>query len=83
MASHAELPERSKVDAGEKKQTQQEMDSQHFSPYRADGKLYGFVCVVTGALQPVGQAIIKELAGKFFDLLYLFSYLFYFTQFNM
>ncbi|KAH7376541.1 hypothetical protein B0T11DRAFT_324425 [Plectosphaerella cucumerina] len=33
-----------------------------FSPYRADGKLYGFVCVVTGASQPVGQAIIEELA---------------------
>jgi len=39
------------------------MDSEHFSPYRADGKLYGFVCVVTGAQQPVGQAIIRELAG--------------------
>jgi hypothetical protein len=24
---------------------------------------YGFVCVVTGAQQPVGQAIIKELAS--------------------
>lgn len=24
---------------------------------------YGFVCVVTGALQPVGQAIIEELAA--------------------
>ena len=24
---------------------------------------YGFVCVVTGAQQPVGQAIIQELAG--------------------
>ncbi|KAL0938938.1 3-oxoacyl-(acyl-carrier-protein) reductase [Colletotrichum truncatum] len=34
-----------------------------FSPYRADGKLYGFVCVVTGAAQPVGQAIIEELAA--------------------
>ncbi|KAJ4419880.1 hypothetical protein N0V82_004703 [Gnomoniopsis sp. IMI 355080] len=34
-----------------------------FSPYRADGKLYGFVCVVTGAAQPVGQAIIYELAA--------------------
>ncbi|OBR15475.1 3-oxoacyl-(Acyl-carrier-protein) reductase [Colletotrichum higginsianum IMI 349063] len=34
-----------------------------FSPYRADGKLHGFVCVVTGAAQPVGQAIIEELAG--------------------
>jgi len=39
------------------------MDTEHFSPYRADGKLYGFVCVVTGAQQPVGQAIIKELAA--------------------
>ncbi|KAK1636714.1 hypothetical protein BDP81DRAFT_319994 [Colletotrichum phormii] len=35
-----------------------------FSPYRADGKLYGFVCVVTGAAQPVGRAIIEELAGR-------------------
>ena len=26
---------------------------------------YGFVCVVTGAQQPVGQAIIQELAGMF------------------
>lgn len=34
-----------------------------FSPYRADGKLYGFVCVVTGASQAVGQAIIEELAA--------------------
>ncbi|GKT42189.1 3-oxoacyl-[acyl-carrier-protein] reductase FabG [Colletotrichum spaethianum] len=33
-----------------------------FSPYRADGKLYGFVCVVTGAAQPVGRAIVEELA---------------------
>jgi len=39
------------------------MDTEHFSPYRPDGKLYGFVCVVTGAQQPVGQAIIKELAS--------------------
>ncbi|KAK0734122.1 hypothetical protein B0T26DRAFT_687203 [Lasiosphaeria miniovina] len=34
-----------------------------FSPYRQDGKLYGFVCVVTGASMPVGQAIIQELAA--------------------
>ncbi|GKT83396.1 3-oxoacyl-(acyl-carrier-protein) reductase [Colletotrichum tofieldiae] len=34
-----------------------------FSPYRADGKLYGFVCVVTGAAQPVGRAIVEELAA--------------------
>ncbi|KAL8791027.1 MAG: hypothetical protein Q9213_000234 [Squamulea squamosa] len=34
-----------------------------FSPYRADGKLYGFVCVVSGADQPVGEAIISELAA--------------------
>ncbi|KAG9245116.1 hypothetical protein BJ878DRAFT_503019 [Calycina marina] len=39
------------------------VDTEHFSPYRADGKLYGFVCVVTGAQQPVGQAIVKELAS--------------------
>lgn len=38
-------------------------DSSHFSPYRADGKLYGFICVVTGATQPIGQAIVSELAG--------------------
>lgn len=38
-------------------------DSEHFSPYRADGKLYGFVCVVTGATQPVGLAVVKELAA--------------------
>lgn len=34
-----------------------------FSPYRSDGKLYGFVCVVTGASQLVSQAIIEELAA--------------------
>ena len=38
--------------------------SSHFSPYRSDGKLYGFVCVVTGATQPIGQAIVAELACK-------------------
>ncbi|KAF1935256.1 NAD(P)-binding protein [Clathrospora elynae] len=38
-------------------------DSEHFSPYRADGKLYGFVCIVTGATQPVGKAIVAELAA--------------------
>ncbi|KAF8854408.1 NAD(P)-binding protein [Acephala macrosclerotiorum] len=38
-------------------------DTEHFSPYRADGKLYGFVCVVTGAQQPVGQAVVRELAA--------------------
>ena len=41
-----------------------ESESDHFSPYRPDGKLYGFVCVVTGADQPVGSAIVAELAGK-------------------
>ena len=30
-----------------------------------DERQYGFVCVVTGSQQPVGQAIIKELAGEF------------------
>jgi hypothetical protein len=40
-----------------------ESESDHFSPYRPDGKLYGFVCVVTGANQPVGGAIAVELAG--------------------
>ncbi|KAL1639560.1 hypothetical protein SLS58_007759 [Diplodia intermedia] len=39
------------------------MDSEHFSPYRPDGKLYGFVCVVTGATQPIGRAIVHELAA--------------------
>ncbi|KAF2452472.1 hypothetical protein BDY21DRAFT_359288 [Lineolata rhizophorae] len=39
------------------------MDSEHFSPYRADGKLYGFVCVVTGATMPIGTAITLELAA--------------------
>jgi len=34
-----------------------------FSPYRADGKLHGFVCIVTGATQPVGRAIVNELAA--------------------
>ncbi|MCJ1355859.1 MAG: hypothetical protein MMC33_005851 [Icmadophila ericetorum] len=38
-------------------------DSESFSPYRSDGKLYGFVCVVTGATQPVGKAIVMELAA--------------------
>merc|ERR1711939_918327 len=40
-----------------------EDESDHFSPYRADGKLYGFVCVVTGANMPVGSAIVTELAA--------------------
>ncbi|KAF2088121.1 NAD(P)-binding protein [Saccharata proteae CBS 121410] len=39
------------------------MESEHFSPYRSDGKLYGFVCVVTGATQPIGRAITMELAA--------------------
>jgi len=39
------------------------MDSEYFSPYRTDGKLFGFVCVVTGATQPVGKAITLELAA--------------------
>ncbi|RMY74411.1 hypothetical protein D0864_10027 [Hortaea werneckii] len=42
---------------------QQETESQHFSPYRSDGKLYGFVCIVTGATQPVGKAVVHELAA--------------------
>ncbi|KAK4681669.1 hypothetical protein QC764_109445 [Podospora pseudoanserina] len=38
------------------------MDStDEFSPYREDGKLYGFVCVVTGASHPIGQAIIQDM----------------------
>lgn len=39
-------------------------ESDHFSPYRTDGKLYGFVCVVTGADKPIGAAVVSELAGK-------------------
>ncbi|KAF2773637.1 NAD(P)-binding protein [Teratosphaeria nubilosa] len=41
----------------------QESESDHFSPYRPDGKLYGFVCIVAGATQPVGKAIVSELAA--------------------
>lgn len=41
----------------------QEQADNHFSPYRSDGKLYGFVCVVTGATQPVGRSIVTELAA--------------------
>ncbi|KAM0715145.1 hypothetical protein Q7P37_009610 [Cladosporium fusiforme] len=37
-------------------------ESEHFSPYRPDGKLYGFVCIVIGATQPVGRAVVHELA---------------------
>lgn len=44
--------------------TSEELESEHFSPYRSDGKLYGFVCIVTGGMQPVGKAIVLELAGK-------------------
>ena len=40
------------------------LDDSPFSPYRADGNLYGFVCVVTGATQPIGKAIVSELAGE-------------------
>ncbi|KAK7522081.1 hypothetical protein IWZ03DRAFT_108720 [Phyllosticta citriasiana] len=39
------------------------MDPEHLSPYRPDGKLYGFICVVTGATQPLGRAITMELAA--------------------
>ncbi|KKY26495.1 putative 3-oxoacyl-(acyl-carrier-protein) reductase [Phaeomoniella chlamydospora] len=38
-------------------------ESEYFSPYRSDGKLFGFVCVVTGADGPIGQAIVAELAA--------------------
>ena len=42
-------------------------DSQDtLSPYRSDGKLFGFVCVVTGADKAIGSAIVTELAGKNF-----------------
>lgn len=43
--------------------TQATDSNEHFSPYRPDGKLYGFVCVVTGATQPIGRAIVSELAA--------------------
>lgn len=39
-------------------------ESDSFSPYRPDGKLYGFVCVVTGADRPLGKAVVLELACK-------------------
>lgn len=42
-----------------------EAESDHFSPYRSDGKLYGFVCVVTGAEKAIGSAVVAELAGKY------------------
>jgi len=42
-----------------------ETEADHFSPYRVDGKLYGFVCVVTGAEKPIGAAVVTELAGMF------------------
>lgn len=38
-------------------------ESEHFSPYRSDGKLYGFVCIVTEATQPVGKSVVTELAA--------------------
>ncbi|KAI9885539.1 MAG: hypothetical protein M1823_002678 [Watsoniomyces obsoletus] len=38
-------------------------ESEEFSPYRPDGKLYGFICVVTGATRPIGRAITFELAA--------------------
>ncbi|MCJ1288491.1 hypothetical protein MMC34_000019 [Xylographa carneopallida] len=38
-------------------------DSEFFSPYRPDGKLYGFICVVTGATLPIGRSIVFELAA--------------------
>jgi NAD(P)-dependent dehydrogenase (short-subunit alcohol dehydrogenase family) len=38
-------------------------DSAYFSPYRPDGKLYGFICVVTGATLPLGRSICHELAA--------------------
>ncbi|SMR44490.1 unnamed protein product [Zymoseptoria tritici ST99CH_3D1] len=37
--------------------------SNPLSPYRSDGKLYGFVCIVTGATSPIGKAIVAELAA--------------------
>ncbi|GAB7365887.1 hypothetical protein MBLNU230_g7217t1 [Neophaeotheca triangularis] len=40
-----------------------EPETAHFSPYRSDGKLYGFVCIVTGAEQSLGKAIVHELAA--------------------
>lgn len=40
----------------------QSLDSESFNPYRNDGKLYGFVCIVTGSTYPIGRAIVLELA---------------------
>ena len=54
----------SQVDPDPTETTMANLKESAFSPYRADGKLYGFVCVVTGASQPIGQAIVAELAGK-------------------
>lgn len=45
-----------------------EAESDHFSPYRPDGKLYGFVCIVTGADKPVGSAVVAELASKYMSI---------------
>ncbi|EME50269.1 hypothetical protein DOTSEDRAFT_165376 [Dothistroma septosporum NZE10] len=41
----------------------QTSEDNYLSPYRSDGKLYGFVCIVTGATQPIGRAIVAELAA--------------------
>ena len=45
-----------------------EAESDNFSPYRLDGKCYGFVTVVTGADKPIGAAVVAELAGKYYRL---------------
>ncbi|MCJ1474347.1 hypothetical protein MMC13_003005 [Lambiella insularis] len=43
--------------------TTAQSDSAYFSPYRSDGKLYGFISVVTGATLPIGRAVVFELAA--------------------
>ncbi|KAL1302471.1 hypothetical protein AAFC00_002862 [Neodothiora populina] len=48
-------------------------ESEHFSPYRADGKLYGFVCIVTGGAQAIGKSIVLELAAHGAAVIYACS----------
>lgn len=40
-------------------------EEDHFSPYRSDGKLFGFVCVVAGADTAIGAAVVAELVGVY------------------
>lgn len=43
----------------------------NFSPYRPDGKLLGFICIVTGVDGALGKAIVRELAGSCLMLIWL------------